>query len=141
MDRWFIVPLVQPERPEGAPENLSIPSRPKYAELVDNMQSREIPNSDEALVLFSANEEVIREIEERDDSETLSEVEALEIQHEISQEQRDTQPEPPIEPGSGDTIEDRLNDVIAQTEERLSIGGPGITVAEPLMNLLETSCS
>jgi hypothetical protein len=135
MNQWFIVPLVEQDVPEGFPEGPEPPKQPKYADLVDDFQSNEIPNEDNAVVLFDASEEVIEQIRQNEDVEELSEVEAARLRHEISQEQDAPAFDSPINPGEGETAEERLNNVISQVEEGLTIGGPGVTVAEPAISV------
>lgn len=134
MDHWFIVPTIEQDIPEEMPEEIQPPLQPKYADLVDGLQSQKIPGEEKAVVLFTASEEIIDQISQEDDTEELSEVEALELRHEISQEGDIPDPSPPLDPGVGETPEERLNDVISQIEDGMTIGGPGVSVAEPVVS-------
>lgn len=127
-ERWFLVPAIETdtERPDRKPP---VKHR-KYAEKAEDWDANQVPDSDKQLVLFRAESEILSEIAEHEDAEPISEIEARKIAQEIEEQQESEDPRP-VDPGEGNTPEERLNDVISSLDIR--VGDDGVTVADPVI--------
>lgn len=132
MDRWFVVPGVSTS--DGA-HPLGPDTQPKYRGRVTYEQAHAIPESDQFLVLAKSEEDELQKLAAKGDVGELDEKDAVEIQYEIQSKREQAEASMPIEPGQGDSIEDRLEDVIEQTNERLVLGDEGIEVSEPSISV------
>ena len=75
-ERWFRVPLVEEEEEDGR-----LSRRGKYGELAEEGVSYTyISEASQVIALFRAEEETLNEVAEKDDVESLSEVEATQLQ-------------------------------------------------------------
>jgi hypothetical protein len=105
----------------------------KYGDLAEGGVSYTyISESPQVIALFTAKEETLTEIAQKDDVEPLSEVEATQLQQtsEPPEWEQGPKPKPPSR-GEGSSNRERLEDFISKAERSTQTEGEGAIVGRP----------
>lgn len=106
-NRWFKLPLIEDEVRGDVP---------KYAQKVNQLEGRQISDRDRAVVRFVAEEDVLDEIASESDAEVLSQFEGRCIYYSERETTDGEENNQPIADGSGETLEERVEDYIQNSK-------------------------